>query len=148
MTPVQKTPWNPSKKATARVKDPVPMPTECNCCGSDAVRYATHIEVYGRDYSDWPYVCLCEGCGAYVGLHPFTGIPLGTLADIETREARKYAKNAFTNVVEHHMANRSAAYAWLAEAMGIEPRLCHFGMFDVDQAHRARGICIALINSK
>ncbi len=41
---------------------------------------------------DWPWVYICEGCGSYVGMHPFTDIPLGTLADAATREARKECK--------------------------------------------------------
>lgn len=116
-----KTPTNPSRTATARVKNPLPAPTECHFC-SGRVQIATHQEVYGRDYSDWPYVYLCQGCGAYVGLHPFTAIPLGTLADKATRQARKECKNPFECIWQSRLMSRSQAYGWLAEKWGSPQR--------------------------
>jgi hypothetical protein len=32
---------------------------------------------------------------------------------------------------------RGAAYAWLAEQMGIPPEECHIGMFDLDRCAKA-----------
>lgn len=135
-----KTPSNPSRKATARVKNPLPAPTQCHHC-SGAVRIGTHEEVYGRDYSDWPYVYLCEGCGAYVGLHPFTSIPLGTLADQRTRDARKKCKPAFEHLWKSGRMSRTDAYRWLAEQMGIPFGECHFGWFTAEQCEKAELIC-------
>ncbi|MGG7670049.1 zinc-finger-containing protein [Yersinia sp. J1] len=135
-----KTPTNPSRTATARVKNPLPAPTECHFC-SDSVQIATHQEVYGRDYSDWPYIYLCQGCGAYVGLHPFTAIPLGTLADKATRQARKQCKTPFECIWQSRLMSRSQAYGWLAEKMGIPAEKCHFGWFDIKQCQQAKQIC-------
>ncbi|EDR6629479.1 hypothetical protein XS22_001878 [Salmonella enterica subsp. enterica] len=135
-----KTPSNPSRKATKRVSNPLPVPTECIFC-SGAVRIGTHEEVYGRDYSEWPYVYICESCRAYVGLHPFTSIPLGTLADQKTREARKTCKLPFEQIWKSGQMTRSQAYQWLAEKMGIPVTECHFGWFDVEQCKSAKEIC-------
>lgn len=135
-----KTPSNPSRKATARVKNPLPGPTQCHHC-SDRVRIGTHEEVYGRDYSDWPYVYLCEGCGAYVGLHPFTAIPLGTLADKRTRDARKSCKLPFERIWRSGEMSRTEAYKWLADKMGIPAEECHFGWFSVEQCQAAMTHC-------
>ncbi len=135
-----KTPSNPSRKATARVKNPLPAPTQCHHC-SDRVRIGTHEEVYGRDYSDWPYVYLCEGCGAYVGLHPFTAIPLGTLADKRTRDARKSCKLPFERIWRSGSMSRSEAYKWLADKMGIPAEECHFGWFSAEQCQTAMAHC-------
>ena len=140
-----KTPFNPSKKATARVKDPLAAPSHCHLCSGE-VRIATHQEVYGRDFSKWPYLYLCEACGAYVGLHPFTAIPLGTLADKNTRDARKKCKVPFESIWKSGLMTRTQAYYWLASAMGIPARECHFGWFSAEQCHAAYHHCMSLLN--
>ncbi len=135
-----KTPSNPSRRATARVKNPLPVPAACRFC-QHPVRVATHTEVYGRDYSDWPYVYYCDECGAYVGMHPFTAIPLGTLADKATRDARKNCKRHFEWLWHKGHMSRGEAYEWLADAMGIPTGECHFGWFDVEQCEKAKKLC-------
>lgn len=136
-----KTPANPSRKAIARVKNPLPVPAECRFCKS-SVQIATHREVYGRDYSDWPYIYLCDSCGACVGMHPFTNIPLGTLADKATREARKNSKKPFEILWRKGNMTRTEAYTWLADQLGIAADECHFGWFDISQCEQAEQICL------
>lgn len=128
-----KTPWNPSRKATKRVKNPLPVPTECPHCGG-ACAIVSNAEIYGREFGEWPWAVRCAGCKAYVGLHPFTGIPLGTLATAPMRAARKRAKAAFNPLWESGDMTRTEAYHWLAGAMGIaNVEECHIGWFDVAQ---------------
>lgn len=142
---MDKTPWNPSKKATKRVKNPLPAPAECNCCNdwetgkplSDCIEIVEHKEIYGRNYGDWPWCYRCENCGSYVGMHPFTAIPLGTLADGPTRQARKESKAPFESLHKSGRISRSRAYEMLAEKMGIPKEECHFGWFDAEQCLRA-----------
>jgi hypothetical protein len=136
-----KSPSNPSRKATDRVKNPLPVPTSCHLCGG-VVRIGTHEEVYGTDYSEWPYVYICESCKSYVGLHPFTNIPLGTLADKNTRNARKNCKKPFEQLWRNGKMSRAEAYQWLADKMGIPVNECHFGWFDIKQFQEAMNICI------
>lgn len=136
MTREIKTPSNPSKTATKRVKNPLPVPTVCNVCGGNVV-IKTHKDIYGRDYSDWPYAYGCNSCGAYVGLHPFTAIPLGTLANKETRQARNQAKAPFEVIHKHGYLSRSDAYQMLADKLGIEKEECHFGWFDIGMCRKA-----------
>ncbi|WP_298016802.1 zinc-finger-containing protein [uncultured Castellaniella sp.] len=130
-----------SRRALARVKDRIDPPTDCPHCG-ECVGLVSNAEVYnGREYGNWPYVYLCSGCRAYVGLHPDTDLPLGTLADRNTRDERKHTKFLFKTITDERFgADRDAAYLWLAERMGIEPKACHFGFFDVAQCERAAGI--------
>ena len=91
---IQVTPWNPSHKAIARVKNPLPVPDSCPYCG-DQVEIKENKVIFGRNTGEWPWIYQCadDNCDAYVGMHPFTHIPLGTLADQETRERRKAAKD-------------------------------------------------------
>ncbi|MBB2918291.1 zinc-finger-containing protein [Cupriavidus alkaliphilus] len=140
------TPWNPSRTATARVKNPLPAPTHCPFC-SATVEIVSNEHIYGRAYGDWPWAYRCTGrkCHAYVGLHPFTNIPLGTLADAPTREARKRAKTAFNPIWESGRMTRAEAYAWLAGALGIDNvEECHIGWFDVQTCQRVVAACLKL----
>lgn len=128
---------NPCPKATKRVKDALPVPKECNCCGSVEVALVANKEIYGRNYGEWPYAYLCRSCGAYVGLHLGTNIPLGTLADEATRQARKECKAPFEALHKTGKMSRDEAYQRLADKLGIPKDECHFGWFDVEQCHKA-----------
>lgn len=134
------TPSNPSEESKRRVRDPLPAPVCCNCCGG-VVRVATHKEIYGKDYGKYPWAYLCVGCGAYVGLHPFTDIPLGTLADAETRQARNNCKKPFEKIWQSGMMSRTEAYRWLADKMGKTTAECHFGLFNKRECQAAYEIC-------
>ena len=133
------TPWNPSRSATARVKDVLPPPETCPYCGSP-VELVNNSEIYGREYGKWPWAYRCKPCDTYVGMHPYTNLPLGTLANSELREARKRAKSLFQPLWQNH-GTRSNAYRWLAERMGIPAEQCHFGWFTVEQCDLAYKIC-------
>jgi hypothetical protein len=150
VTPVTKekkiaTPWNVSRRATAKVKDPMPAPEKCNCCGSEAIEIVENSAVYnGKTYGKYPWVYLCNDCRAYVGLHPFTNIPLGTLANEEMRAARKRAKSLFIELYESGDIIRDEAYARLAKKLGIDEAACHFAMFDVSLCERVEAACILI----
>ena len=86
----------------------------------------------------------CRPCKAYVGCHPGTDNALGRLANAELRAAKKSAHRAVDPIWKRKFATgsctkkqaRSAAYLWLAETLGIEKRLCHIGMTDVETCKR------------
>lgn len=129
-----------SRRALARVKDPAPKPASCKCGGHVAL--VNNSAIYnGRSYGEWPYAYYCEDCDSYVGLHPQTDIPLGTLADKETREARNACKKVFEPIWRNKLMSRSKAYQWLAKRMGIDVDQCHFGLFDARQCYHAAEIC-------
>ncbi len=130
-----------SRRALRRVKNPVPVPTRCPYCAG-SVELASNAAVYGREYGAWPYLYLCRPCDAYVGLHPDTDIPLGTLADRELREARKASKALFFDALEQHGIDRTEAYRRLAEAMGIPVGECHFGWFTLERCRQASAILL------
>jgi hypothetical protein len=72
-----------------------------------------------------------------VGIHEYTDIPLGTLANYEMREARKHAKKLFNPLWQGGEMTRSEAYQWLAEQLQIPASECHIAMFDVDRCNAA-----------
>ncbi|HHK1125480.1 TPA: zinc-finger-containing protein [Pseudomonas aeruginosa] len=133
-----------SRGALKRIKHPQPIPTNCPFCGSD-VELVNNSEIYGREYGDWPYAYKCEDwdddCGAYVGLHPETDLPLGTLADKPLRDSRNRCKKPFERIWRDGLMSRADAYAWLAKQLGLSAAECHFGLFDVDRCERAKRIC-------
>lgn len=135
----EKTPWNPSKKAIARVKNPLPAPTICPHCKS-RVNIEPNSNIYGgKSYGEWPWAFVCEDdeCDSYVGLHPYTNIPLGTIANKSMREARKRVKAKFHFYMNEKGLSRTDAYAKLADSMLIDVNECHFGWFDEDQCQEA-----------
>ena len=129
-----------SRRALRRVKDVAPIPTACPYCQSEPV-LTSNAAIYGREYGDWPYAYLCPCCKAYVGLHPDTDLPLGTLADAELRAARKKAKSNFIRISKRLQLNRTDSYKWLSEATGIPSEKCHFGMFDLEHCQLAYSAC-------
>lgn len=143
---VNSNPWNPSAVAISKVKDPLPKPIFCNCCGGD-VRIAGHGEVYGKCYGKYPWVYLCDSCGAYVGMHPFTDLPLGTLAGLETRKARNYSKRPFEKIWRDGYMTRNEAYQWLSEKLAISKKDCHFGMFDEQTCKKAYVFCLEYLGA-
>ena len=69
----------------------------------------------------------CGDCGAAVSVHKHNGAPMGKLADGRTGRARGKAHSVFDKIWRDGLMSRTEAYAWLSEATGIAPELCHFG---------------------
>lgn len=148
-THTARTPEDSCPISEAKVKDRLPAPSKCPHCykkDADGVLTGEHYdeilivenkEIYGRNYGDWPWVYMCGQCGAYVGMHPNTNIPLGYLADEVTRKARKECKPVFEALFKHRKMSRSAAYKRLALELGISASECHFGMFDATMCRKA-----------
>lgn len=116
----------------------MPAPTKCRYCNSP-VEYTTHDKIYGgRTFSDWPYIYLCtnDKCRASIGVHPNTNHPLGTLADHQTKEARKTAHAAFDQLWKGKHMKRGDAYKWLADQLDIERWRCHIAWFEADLCAR------------
>ena len=100
----------------------------------------------------------CSPCRAYVGCHAKGAliqthpvkkhsdgtVPLGRLANAELRAAKSRAHAAFDPLWRGGPMFRPKAYAWLAEALGIERSECHIGEFDVAQCDRV----VKLANQK
>ena len=92
------------------------------------------------------YLCAC---GAYVGCHPGTAIPLGRPAGPETRAARSAAHAAFDPLWKAKADKfgtskgraRADGYKWLAKQLGIPATDCHVGWMDAETARRTAEIC-------
>jgi hypothetical protein len=100
-------------------------------------------------------VYLCRRCDAWVGVHKGTDKPLGRLANKELRDWKKKAHAAFDPLWQAKLSKRrrergenykkvwarGSGYRWLSEQLGIERKLCHIGMFDVETCRRVVEVC-------
>jgi hypothetical protein len=87
---------------------------------------------------------LCDPCKAYVGCHKEGTKPLGRLANAELRAAKQEAHAAFDPLWQFfppREGERSRAYKWLADHLGISKRDCHIGEFDVETCRRVVAVC-------
>lgn len=107
----------------------MPKAPICPYCGVKAILRSGKFG-YFWVCPEWP------DCDAKVGCHPGTTTPLGTMANAELCEWRKKAHAAFDPLWKKKGRERSAAYKWLAEALGVKVADCHIAMFDVDLCRR------------
>ena len=124
---------------------------KCDYCGGKAeLRMSSCFLYRGSDYGPVWY-CANGHEPAWVGVHrdSKTFAPLGRLANAELRQAKQDAHAAFDvlwkrkmarNRVSRHVA-RNAAYAWLAQQLGIPPRDAHMGWMDTATCYRVVEIC-------
>lgn len=110
----------------------------CPYCKSKAIKvtgkviYPTNRTLYGRIF--WH----CKPCGAYVGCHDGTDIPLGTLADGETRKARHDAHAVFDRIWKDGHMSRHDAYFMMSCALFV--REFHIGDCDIAMCERVIAI--------
>lgn len=119
---------------------------KCPCCDGWSKK-VTGADIYrGRPDLGRKVFYRCAPCDAYVGCHPGTDKPLGTLADKRLRRARSRAHSVFDPLwrnAEHKGKARRAAYARLVKALGVDGDDCHIACFDEAQCARV----VELVNS-
>lgn len=104
----------------------------CPYCGNTAVLRDASF-VYGdRSHGGKVYVCSnYPNCDAYVGVHPGTSIPKGTLADKELRRKRVQAHQIFDQIWMDGILSRSDAYHWMADRLCLTEAQAHIGQFGI-----------------
>jgi hypothetical protein len=112
----------------------------CSHCNRVA-RFTNNQEVLQKPYGAWPYIWLCDRCGAYVSCHPGTRRPKGTLADRKTRAARVRAHQVFDPFWRDGRQTRAEAYAWLAEKLGLTSAQAHIGRLTLAQCNQVIQLC-------
>lgn len=117
------------------------MNPECPYCG-DVSKLTTGEFVYPHrpDLGHLKFY-VCIPCDARVGCHGSSSKPLGRLANGELRSAKSAAHAAFDPLWKRGTMKRTEAYAWLSEAMGLDPRDTHIGMFDIPQCNKVIKLC-------
>ena len=111
----------------------LPIPKQCDICGSSSVEFCENGTVYGQNQGDWPYLWHCPDCQAAVGCHPGTKFPLGIMADKETRALRLRCHEVFDQIWKSRYYSRTMAYKWLASKLQIRSALCHIAWLTKQQ---------------
>jgi hypothetical protein len=108
---------------------------KCPYCG-EVAQVRDSAVIYGRSYGP-VYICPnYPECDAYVGVHPGTLTPLGTLANEELRSWRKKAHDVFDPLWKSGKMRRSKAYKWLRNTLHLSKNDGHIGMFTVEQCRQ------------
>jgi hypothetical protein len=72
----------------------------------------------------------CNPCDAYVGCHPGTDKPLGSLANRNLRNQRQQAHAVFDRIWKEGFKTRSQAYTWLGKKLKLTWKQFHIALFD------------------
>ncbi len=104
---------------------------KCPYCGS-GTKNLSETDIYGREYSGRKVIACKEypKCNSYVGCHD-NGKPLGRLANIELRQAKKKAHEYFDLLYKENHMNRLEAYKRLSIYLDIPKKYTHIGMFNI-----------------
>ncbi len=106
---------------------------KCPYCQAEACQtIGTEIYPHRSDLAHLAFY-ICRACQAYVGCHKGTTNPLGRLANAELRKAKSLAHREFDPIWRDGGMSRSEAYLFLSQELGIPPKECHIGMFDLAQ---------------
>lgn len=114
---------------------------KCTYCGRRAALVnGTVVYPHRPDLAEKRFY-HCAACSSWVGCHPGTTKPLGTLANAETRQARLVAHAHFDPIWKEGRMRRKQAYAWLAKELGIPVHECHISWFATKRCEQVVDIC-------
>lgn len=101
----------------------------CPYCKS-GTKVISETDVYGKEYRGRNIIACVNypNCNAYVGCHE-DGRPLGRLADIKLRKAKKDAHYHFDKIWKEKYADRSELYGYLSDFLELPEEYTHIGMF-------------------
>jgi hypothetical protein len=108
----------------------LPKPKDCDTC------HGLNIQ-----FDNFKCMYICKDCNASTGCHKDTDIPLGKMADVETRLLRKRAHLAFDPLWQKRYMARTRAYFWLSSELNINYIDCHIGWLTKDQLKRTIELC-------
>ena len=106
-----------------------PLPLRSDCGGTAILRDASFV--YGtHSHGGQVYVCShYPSCNSYVGVHPGTKIPKGTLANRELRQKRIQAHRIFDQIWQQGILSKPEAYRWVADKFCLTDKQAHIGQF-------------------
>lgn len=133
----------------AVIPDALPEPLKCDSCGDNRIAFINNRIIYGKPMGAWPFCFYCYECRASVGVHLHTRIPLGRMADSDTKKLRKQAHEWFDPIwLRYKFLTRPQAYEWLADKLGIPLSTCHFARMTNLQLKQTEKVCIEFIREQ
>lgn len=120
-----------SNQKTVPAKD---IKVRCEYCAGLASLSDSKAIYNGRDHG---LIYLCENygkhCDAYVAAHVGDNLPMGSLANKETRRYRQLAHAKIDVLWSEYGFARVDVYNELSRYLGIKPNECHIGKFSPAQ---------------
>jgi len=111
---------------------------KCPYCNKPTILRPSSF-VYGKNAPDYGWFWLCvryPRCDAYVGCHPGTQRPLGTLANKALRTLRINAHNLFDQLWKKGKLDRKQCYLLLQDATNLPPRDAHISRLNNEQCKK------------
>jgi len=108
--------------------------------------WVNNKEIYGKSIGKSYMIYLCRKCDASVGCHRNTKIPLGTLADRKTREARKKAHEQVDMLWQSGRYTRDEVYKLMAQWLGLKE--VHIGSSDREMCKQISYIATFYANKR
>lgn len=126
-----------SKSVADRVVHRMPRPVVCDECKSGKIELQSKRLMGLRLRGPWDLIWHCGDCGAYVGCHEGTDIPLGTMASRDTRHARYVAHKVLDPLWKGRraIATRPEVYAWISRYLALPPEKAHISMLNECQCN-------------
>lgn len=109
----------------------------CPNCGVSAVTKKRKIITGDNTDNEWVWICPnYPKCDMYVGCHPGTFKPLGTLADNDLRALRWRAHKAMDTCWKSGRMSRDEAYEELQVVLEVGSNEAHIGKLDSEQCEK------------
>lgn len=109
----------------------------CQYCDGKVVKSKSRV-LYGKGNET---IYLCTTCNAYVGCYKGTEKPMGRVANTVLRLKRQETHQIFDAFWKKQGWTRSAAYRWLAGALGLPVGEAHIGMLEMDGCEKVIRLC-------
>ena len=106
------------------------IPSLCDNCCSENIKLVPAPKLKFKNFSQ---MYVCYDCNASVGCHVNSSLPLGKMADKETRQLRVELHTIFDRLWKSDLLSRDKAYCWLARNLEIETEDCHIAWFSKSQ---------------
>jgi hypothetical protein len=114
----------------------------CPYCNRDS-DFVDSAVVYGRSFG---MVYYCQPCQAWCGVHKGSNVALGRLAKADLREAKREAHKYFDKIFKRDIMDRTEAYTWLSDQLGLPREYTHIGMFSLETCKRATQVTKEFLN--
>lgn len=102
----------------------------CPYCGSPAFLHDASFVYHDKSNGGQLYVCSrFPACDSYVGVHPGTTLPKGTLADKSLRRKRIRTHKIFDQIWMNGILSKPDAYRWMADKFCLKLKDAHIGNF-------------------
>lgn len=127
-----------SRSVADRIVHRMPRPVRCDECGSPCVELQSKKLMGMHIKGPWDLIWHCGSCLAFVGCHQGTDVPMGLMANRDTRHARYMAHETLDPLWrgKRAIAERAEVYAWIAAFLGIAPEVAHISMLNEEQCNR------------